>query len=214
MNRLQPARFNSWLNNIGQDFAWRRSYACPCVEEHSGAPDNNCGLCGGRGRIWNDAVQGKSGIAGQKVQRDWAQFGWYEAGDVVLTIPSNSALYAIGEFDRAVMLNSSEPFSFNMTRGVDDVFRFPVVSIDRVFWKGNGDQPVNGTIPTVSTAGAITWGAIAPQPGQQFSITGRKRPEFFCFREFPQDRSHHSGADLPRRVVLRRFDLFGKYGNT
>lgn len=214
MFRLQPQRFNAWLNNIGQDFAWRHSFSCPCYESHSGAPDNNCALCGGRGRIWDAAVKGRSGIAGQKVQRAWAEFGFYEDGDIVLTIPSDSSLYAMGELDRVSMLNSSMPFSRNMTRGEDDVFNFPVVAIDRLFWKGNDEKPVEGDAPTVNENGTITYGVIAPQPGTQFSITGRKRPEYFCFREFPQDRAHHGGLDLPRRVVLRRFDLFGLHGNT
>ena len=34
-------------------------------------------------------------------------------------------------------------------------------------------------------------------------------PEYYCFQEIPIDRPEHSGAALPRRVALRRFDLFG-----
>lgn len=214
MMQLNPGAFNRFLDGIGQDFNWRKSYSCPCMMPHSGAPDMKCGLCHGRGRIWDPAIKGRSGIAGQKIQREWANYGWYESGDVVLSIPSNSPLYAIGEIDRLIMLNSSEPFSITMTMGVDDVFKFPVVSVDRVFWKSDNNTLVNGSIPTVNSAGVISWGAVAPEPGTQFSATGRKRPEFFCFKEFPQDRAHHAGLDLPRRVVLRRFDLFGKFGNT
>src|SRR5699024_6688222 len=91
--KLSPKQFNRWLNTIGQTFSWRASYFCPCIEEHTGAPDNHCGLCGGRGRIWKAEVEGNSGIAGQKVQRQWAEFGMWEVGDVVLTIPSDSPLY-------------------------------------------------------------------------------------------------------------------------
>lgn len=215
MRRLQPKKFNAWLNNIGQVFAWQHSAACPCYQEHSGAPDPNCGLCGGRGRIWDAAVEGKSGIAGQKIQRQWAEFGQWEAGDVVLTIPSDSPLYAMGEFDRAVMVNSSQPFSVNRRRGQHDKLTFPVVQIDRVFWKSPDDEIVEGGIPVVAADGSLSWPEGGEPPaGMQFSITGRRRPEYFCFGEFPQDRAHHSGADLPRRVVLRRWDLFGRYGNT
>jgi hypothetical protein len=59
-------------------------------------------------------------------------------------------------------------------------------------------------------AGTLTWGADVPPDGAQIALTGRKRPEYFCLQEFPQDRAHHHGRDLPRRVVLRRFDLFGR----
>lgn len=214
MRRLSPKKFNKWLNNIGQLFSWQPSYSCPCYEEHSGAPDNHCGLCGGRGRVWNPAVEGKSGIAGQKIQREWANFGQWESGDVVLTLPSDSPLYAMGELDRVVMLNSSQPFSVNMTRGFNDRLRYPTERIDRVFWKDANEAIVEGGIPTVSGSGELTWSSGEPPAGTQYSITGRRRPEYFCFKEFPQDRSHHSGLDLPRRVVLRRFDLFGQYGNT
>lgn len=215
MFRLQPTKFNAWLNNIGQTFAWRRSYMCPCIEDHSGAANDRCGLCGGRGRIWDQPINGKSGIAGQKVQRGWKEYGYYEDGDVVLTIPSDSPIYDAGEGDRLTMVNSSMPFSTTMTRGLDDVFTlYDVVSIDRVFWKGPNEEVVEGSIPEVQPDGTLVWSGAAPQPGTMFSVTGRKRPDYFMFQDFPQDRAHHGGLDLPRRVVLRKWDLFGRYGNT
>jgi len=49
-----------------------------------------------------------------------------------------------------------------------------------------------------------------PTTGQQYTIMGRKHPEYYVFQDFPQDRAHHHGRDLPRRVVLRKIDLLGR----
>ena len=46
-----------------------------------------------------------------------------------------------------------------------------------------------------------------------YSMTGRRLPEYICYHDFPQDRAHHSGARLPRKVVLRKFDLLGRVEN-
>lgn len=208
--QLDPDAFNSFLNGIGQSMSWRRAFACPCLNPHSGSPNPVCPSCKGKGRTWAVAVTGMSGIAGMKVQREWAQYGLWESGDVVLTIPSDSPLYAMGPFDRVVFTDASEPFSISMTRGDNDVLRFPVVAIDRVFWLNGSGAIVEGGIPTVSTAGVLAWATGEPAAGTQYSITGRQRPEYFMFQEMPSDRAFHSGAALPRRVALRKYDVYGK----
>ncbi|MCK7579808.1 MAG: hypothetical protein MZV65_31715 [Chromatiales bacterium] len=43
-----------------------------------------------------------------------------------------------------------------------------------------------------------------------YTLAGRAYPEYFCYGDFPQDRAHHHGEPLPRKVVLRKFDLFGR----
>ena len=210
--KLSPQKFNTWLNNIGQRFAWRRSYACPCVSPHSGAAQPGCQHCGGKGRIWDAPVEGISGIAGQKVQTSWAQFGVFEPGDVVLTLPSDSALYDMGRFDRVVMLDSTQPFSTLLTRGSGTTERLlePIKVIDRVFWIDDSKQIVDGGVPTITADGEPQWSSGEPPQNKTYTITGRQHPEYFVWGEFPQDRAHHGGADLPRRVVLRKFDLFGR----
>ena len=208
--RLSPERFNGWLGNIGQVFGWQRAYFCPCRDPHSGSPDMNCPHCFGKGYAWDGPIPSVSGIAGQKIQREWAQFGMWESGDVVLTIPSNSPMYAMGEFDRATMSHSSQPFSTYL-RSLDQAMPWIIVSIDRVFWLNDGEA-VDLALPTISEDGrSLVWAAPGPvPPGVMLSVTGRRRPEYFCWGDFPSDRAHHSGADLPRRVVLRRFDLYGR----
>jgi len=161
--------------------------------------------------MWAAAANGVAGIAGQETQVAWAQFGTADAGDVVLSIPADSALYQIGHFDRVVMLNSSQPFSLVLTRGMGDVLRYETAQIDRVYWLNDaGTDAVEGGIPAVSNSGVMTWTTGEPAASKQYNITGRQRPEYFTYTDFPRDRAHHSGATLPRRVVLRRFDLYGR----
>ena len=253
--RLSPQRFNRFLGKIGQVFAWRRAYACPCRDPHSGAARPGCASCGGKGQVWADPVNGVAGVSGQKIQREWAQFGMWENGDVVLTLPSDSPLYQMGEYDRAVMIDSSAPFSLPLVRGSGDKLNAGNVSIDRVFWLDPDDSIVEGGIPLVAPDGTILWpsqpipenlllslasmgewdvdilpsgpltitdlaqliGLYAgfifvdePPDGTQYSVTGREMPEYYVWGDFPSDRSHQGGDALPRRVVLRRFDLYGR----
>lgn len=208
---LSPATFNGLLANMGQRVAWRRAYLCPCRDTYSGAPVPGCPQCRGKGTLWAEAVDAWTGLAGMKVAREWAAFTQWESGDVVLTIPSDSPLYAAGENDRIVMSQSSEPFSIALTRGTLDRVTFPVLQVDRVFWLTDDlAATIEAGIPTVAPDGTLTWTESAPPDGKQYSVTGRKRQEYYVFKDLPQDRAHHGGATLPRRVVARRFDLAGR----
>ena len=107
---LDPAAFDAFLSDIGQDVVWRRASMCPCRDIHSGSPRQGCPLCGARGVIWDPPVAAVTGVTSMRVKREFAAFGLWESGDEVLTIPSDSPLYACGEKDRVVMVNSSQPF--------------------------------------------------------------------------------------------------------
>lgn len=203
---LQPSEFNQFLRNIGQRVTWRKSYDCPCRNKDSGAAEPSCPQCGGVGAIWDAAVDGVVGLSSMKVQKEWSQFGLYENGDVVVTVPGDTPVYFAGAYDRVMFADSSSPFSLVLTRGANDVLRFAVESIERVFWLVVG-VVVEGGIPDVSDTGVLTWASGAPPVAMQYSLTGRKRPEYYVFKDLPQDRAHHGGAALPRRVVLRNYDL-------
>lgn len=209
--RLDPVKFSFMLNDLGQSFVLQRSASCPCLDVASGTPKPNCRQCKGIGWIYGAPITGNSGVAGQKIQREWALFGLWQSGDVVLTIPSDSPLYNMGPYDKVVMFNSSEPVSFVRKRGIDDLQIVPWVSIDRVFWLTGPNQTlVEGTIPKIADSGALTWSGTVPPAGAQYSITGRRHPSYFMFHDLMQDRSHHFGETLPRRVVLRKIDLLGR----
>jgi hypothetical protein len=209
--RLNPARFNRFLAKIGQDLAWQPSSACPCVQPFSGSPDPNCPHCDGKGRLWGTSVPCSAGIVSRDIMRQAAPMAILDAGDVMLVIPSDQPIYAIGEYDRVVMTDRSEPFSLNLIAGAN-ALRFNPVSIDRITWLDEEGDLVDGTLPRSWANGVLTWPPLAaktPPAGVTVAITGRRHPEYFCWLTLTLDRPHHSGAPLPRRVVLRRFDLFG-----
>jgi len=208
--QLSPARFNAHLAKMGQSFSWRRGYACPCINPSSGQPKANCRQCKGKGRLWGDASDGWAGVVSQSRLRNYAAFGIWDADDILLSIPSDSPLYAMGQFDRIEAMNRTEPFSINFVRGLNDLVRFDVVSLNRAFYLDAGENIVELPLPTINPNGTITWAAGGPPAQATFSLTGRRHPSYYCYMELPTDRPIHSGALLPRKVVLRRFDLFGK----
>ena len=202
--------FNDHLAAMGQDFLWRKASMCPCVNPNSGAAKPNCPICGGKGRSWAAPVKAKAGMASEKVLRQWAQFGRFEAGDAVLSVPENSPLYEAGQFDRVTMLNATDQFSLVLVRGLNDKINFPVRKVDRVYWIGAGNVIVEGGIPAVAGNGQLSWASGAPGAGTQYSVSGTRYSEYFVWDDMPGDRNHHYGARLPRKLVVRRFDLFGR----
>jgi hypothetical protein len=151
-------------------------------------------------------------MAAQQIQLRWAQFGQWQDGDAVVTIPENSPLYNAGQFDRVVMLNATSYFSLPLTRGdPQEKIHEPVEKITRVFWLANGALVEGAAFPTVNADGSLTWPGIgAPPIGSQYTIGGTKFGEYFVWGPYPSNRNEHLGARLPKRVVLRRFDLFAR----
>lgn len=210
--RLNPAAFNAHLGFIGQQFTWRKADRCPCVNPNSGAGKPGCPQCGGKSVLWAAAAPAVAGMASQQVQLRWAQFGQWQDGDAVVTIPENSPMYNAGQYDRVLMLNSTDYFSLTLTRGdAQEKIHEPVEKITRVFWLDANSAIVEGAVfPTVNADGSLTWPADgAPPAGTQYTIGGTRFSEYFVWGPYPSDRNEHSGARLPKRVVLRRFALFG-----
>ena len=203
--KLNPAAFNAHLNHMGQRFSLRRSHACPCLDQ--GQPQPDCIHCSGKGRLWDDGIDGVAGIVARLEAKKYALFGVWDDGDILLSIPSDSALYQMGQYDRVIALDKREPFSVNIVHGLNDELKFRVTDVESVYWI-DGVHLVQGHVPTVNTDGTLTW-VVAPPAGKTFALTGKRMPEYYCFQEIPIDRPEHSGAALPRRVALRRFDLFG-----
>jgi hypothetical protein len=210
--RFNAPAFDRHLTNIGQRVLWRRSYGCACVNPVSGAPDPKHALCGGKGRIWNDPVETVTGIARQETVAEWAQSGLWESGDMVLSIPQSSPLWDAGMFDRVTMLNSNDVFSQPLIRGAPlEKLLFVPETITRVFWlHPTTRQIVEGGIPTIGVDGIPVWVSGEPPMGATYSMTGTKYSEYFLFDKFPSDRNQHSGMRLPKRVVARKWDLFGR----
>lgn len=204
---LNVPAFNAQLADMGQTVAWRRAIACPCRSPFSGAADPNCPVCAGKGWAWGAPVEGTVALTGQQIQRQWAQFGMFEKGDLVTSIGSDSPVYALGELDRVLFLNSTEPFSVVLHPGFRNPLPFSPVQFDRLAALRDGAL-VDLELPQIGDDGHLVMGDDL-NAGETATLSGRKHPEYFVYGNFPQDRAHYHGQDLPRRVVLRRFDLFG-----
>ena len=152
--RLNADEFNEFLGFMGQSFTMRRGYACPCVNKASGQPNPTCPRCLAKGRFWDGPVlPGIAGVVSQQRLRNYAQFGPFDQDDMLLSIPSDSALYAIGQYDRVEALNRTEPFSINFVRGLNDPPKFTIISIERAFYFDDDTEIVE--LAPVVTDGAL-----------------------------------------------------------
>lgn len=212
--QLSPAAFNAHLRHMGQQVAWRKAFACPCKSINSGASDPQCLHCAGHGQLWNKSVDSVVGVAGSKTQKEWAQFGNYESGDSVISIGEDSPLYLMGQFDRVTLLNATENFSLTLVHGApSERLIGKIKQVTPVFWLGAEKQLLAGGAPLVDADGRLSWPTGEPPAGTQYTISGERNIEYFCFGMYPSNRNEHQGARLPKRVVLRKFDLWGRGGN-
>lgn len=212
--RFRPSHFDRFIDSIGQDVEWRHSYACACVNPETGSPDHKHALCKGKGRIWDPPVLTVAGVPSQNTTLKLITAGLWQNGDMTLTLPRSSPMWAsAGVFDRVTLLNSTDPFSMPMKRGApSERLLFKVSSLERVFWlHPTTREPVEGSLPTVDADGHLIWGPDgAPPPGVAYSLTGQMYSEYFIFDHLPSDRNQHHGVQLPKKVQLRRWDLFGR----
>lgn len=211
--RFNATHFDRHLANIGQQVLWRRSWACACVNPDTGSPDPKHVLCRGKGRLWNAPIETKAGVPSASTYAKLIAAGLWDSGDMALTIPRLSPMWeSAGRFDRVAMLNSTDVFSLPLRRGApSERLLFQPVTITRIFSldKTSG-AAIEWGVPEVDADGVITWGADAPLPGVSYSMTGTKHPEYYIFDNYPSNRNEHSGMQLPKKVQLRRFDLFGR----
>lgn len=212
MMTFDPADFNELLNGLGEFYQWSRASSCPCINPASGSPSTKCPHCNGKGKIWGVPQRVVAATASSNVQQQWTKFGRWESGDLVLSIPEDSPLYNIAIFDRVRCETSTDQFSTVLTRGaVNERLQVPVQCFTRVFWFSDDNTAiVEGGLPAVSDTGAITWGANAPPAGRTYTIEGSKYQEYYCFDQFSNDRMKSFGLRLPRRMVLRKFDLWAR----
>lgn len=219
MPRFDQQAFNTLLSaqpgsdGLGQRVSWRRGWPCPCRNPKTLAARRDCARCQGNGWFWSQPEPGTpwTGLAGMKVAREWATFSEWQSGDVILSIPEASPLWMVGEMDRIVFTDSSQPFKELLQRGRSDRIRGTIESIERVFYVDALTQDIEECpIPPWNALGELDWAGISGAPPGEYSITGRRRPEYFIYKEMPQERAHHAGMPLPRRVVARKWDLFGR----
>lgn len=212
--RLNPTRFNRHIANIGQRVGWRRSYACACVDPVSGAPDAKHALCNGKGRLWDAPIDTVCGVAKQEVNPEQAGLGVYDTGDMTMTVGSDSPMWeGAGRYDRIILWNSTDVFSQPFARGAPtEKMLATVQKVTRCFWLSTDKLTIiEGGIPLFDAAGRPSWpNGGEPPLGVRYSLTGTRYDEYFLIDSLPSDRNEHSGAQLPKRLQLRRWDLFGR----
>ncbi|CAB4137266.1 hypothetical protein UFOVP326_16 [uncultured Caudovirales phage] len=228
--KLSPRLLNAHLRHMGQDVSWQRAAACPCRDPHTGAARQGCPHCDGKGWFWGPGRRTRVALTGMRVAKEWERFGLYESGDVVVSIGSDSAAYAAGEKDRMLFLQSSEPVQHQGVHTGTEKLPFLPLDIERVFAVTDpaesgvlgmgalgglvlggelGAEILECAIRSVAPDGTITW-TTPPPVGSLYTLIARRPVEYFLFKDLPQDRAHHGGLALPRRVALRRFDLFDR----
>lgn len=171
----------------------------------------------GKGKLWVDPLETVVGVASQTATQEWAKFGQYESGDMIVVIPQNSPMWEAGQFDRIVMLNSNDVFSQPLKHGApSERLVFTVQTVMRCFWLDPTTRlVVEGGLPVIDGNGNPTWpgGIGEPPPGMTYSLTGQKYDEYYVFMRYPSDRNEHSGMRLPKRLVARKWDLFSRGAN-
>lgn len=207
--KLNAQKHNANVHHFAQEVLWRKAYDCTCLNKYSGASDIECTHCFGMGHIWDKPIKSAIGVLPQKAQKEWAQFGMYESGDILVSIPSDVSVYGIGEFDRITLTHATHPFSLTLVKGESESISGLATEFCRVFWIDQNDDIIDSVLPSCDEDGLVWSGdENDPPAGVRYSITGRRNPEYFSIPEIPYDRPHHMGEPLPRKVVLRRYDLF------
>jgi hypothetical protein len=167
--------------------------------------------------VWDDGIQTTVGICTQKTQERWSKMGFYETGDMVITIPENSPMWAAaGQYDRVLTLSGLDGFSEVLFHGAPtEKLRMPIHLIYRVFWKDPvTKQIVEGGIPSFDNAGNLRWVSGEPPLGLPYSVTGDRYSEYYMFDMFPSDRNEQGGMRLPKNSVLRKWDVMARAGQS
>ena len=168
--------------------------------------------------MWDESFETVVGVASQNTQVKWAKMGMWETGDMVVSIPEESPAWDIGgQFDRVITLNGLDGFSDVFTHGATtERLRLPINQVERVFWfAADKVTIVDGGIPVFDANGRMSWPDGGEPPiGTQYTITGDIFSEYYMLDAFPSDRNEHQGMRLPKRIVLRKFDLFGRVSRT
>jgi len=72
-------------------------------------------------------------------------------------------------------------------------------------------RPGQVVFPSVKLDGTLAWlDEGGPEPGEGYIVKGLADPVYFIFTDMPQDRAHSGGLPLPRRCVLRQYDIAGR----
>lgn len=206
---------NQNLNDKSQQATWETASPCPCKAKRTGGADAQCPVCFGVGVIWNNATICRIALQGMKSVKEFAMLGMWEKGDIMVSLPSDSAAYECGENDRFTLDDSRLRISQVLTRSATvDLLKYTsIMSIEQIWAIASGAR-VDFTrgIDYALVGNVITWLAPAAVPlpvGTQYSVVYVAHPQYYVYRDLVTDRPHGS-QDLPRKVHLRLMELFSR----
>lgn len=208
-------QLNRSLNDLSQAATWETASTCPCRSRRTGGADTACPVCHGNGITWDAGVICRVALQGMKSVKEFAMLGMWEKGDIMVSLPSDSAAYECGEHDRFTLTDSRLRISQVIARGpVTDALKYTsVLSIDTIWAIAGGVRVefVRGVDYTL-VGNVITWlaPAAASLPvGGQYSVVYVAHPQYYVYRDLVSDRPH-GNRDLPRKVHLRLMELFSR----
>ncbi len=206
---------NASLNDLSQAARWEVASQCPCKSRRTGGADTQCLVCHGNGMTWDAATTCRIALQGMKSVKEFAMLGMWEKGDILVSLPSDSAAYECGEYDRFTLTDSRLRISQVLMRGaVSDALKYTaVISIEKI-WGIYANARVDFTrgIDYTLVGNVITWLAPASTPlpvGSQYTVVYVTHPQYYVYRDLVSDRPHGS-QDLPRKVHLRLMELFSR----
>ena len=206
-----PDRLNAMLQLIGQAVTWERASRCPCRSTRTGGPEVSCPVCRGVGWIWDTPVPCMLGVSGSTPSRKFAAFTEWEDGDVLVTIPSDSPAYDMGERDRITLTDASHRMSEVLTRGVNDQLRYRKPLVIHSVWAivSNERKDYHDLIDYKVDGHTVTWLTAGPAQNQQYAVLYNAQPEYFVYRELVGDRPM-GGRSMPRKVHVKLMELFNR----
>jgi len=206
-----PDRLNTMLQLIGQAATWERASRCPCRSTRTGGADVACVVCKGVGWIWDAPQPCSFGVSGSTPSRKFAAFAEWEDGDVLLTIPSDSPAYDMGERDRITLTDSSLRSAEVLTRGTQDTLRYrkPIAILTVWAIVNTIRKEYYESIDYLMDGPTIRWLTDPFPAGQPYSVLYRARPEYFVYRELAGDRPM-GGRSMPRKVHVKLMELWNR----
>jgi hypothetical protein len=158
------------------------------------------------------------GVSRVVLNQQFAQFGEWEQGDMIATVPARDVcgtvqeIYGIGDMDRVTLLDSVIRRNFVGTRGQQDVLLGRVVRIvmDAFYLDSGSPVPLAEGIDFRVTGNVVEWLRGTTPDGTAYSLRYIACPECFVWKTLEQPRAHDLGLALPKKVILRSFDLFGR----
>lgn len=198
-------RLNSFIKTRGETLTFYQGRSCDCAR--FGHPQSSCVYCQGTGFVVGAGVEVVFLVTGVKSHLKFIEAGILEAGDLILTIPTDSAyLEVVKPGDRLKLNLRRETREEVLARGEDtkDVLREAhVVSVGSITqgattYEAEDDYEVSGN--------EITWVGSAPAAGSKYTVNYKYNPVYVVFNELPFTRTS-KGTLLPRRLGMQKLEL-------